>query len=68
MSQVDQLELAVKALPKNEFEEFKRRVLEYDYEQWSLQIEKDSYDENSPIMKLAAEALEEHKKGATRKL
>ncbi|MEI6235518.1 MAG: hypothetical protein WCT04_20885 [Planctomycetota bacterium] len=68
MSQVEQLEMAVKALPKSDFDAFKRWLAEYENELWDRQIERDSRDKNSPIMKLAAQALEEHKLGRTRKL
>ena len=68
MSQIEQLEMAVKALPKGDFDAFRQWVNDYDYDQWSHQIQQDSHDENSPIMKLAAQALEDHKQGKTKRL
>ncbi|HLX59867.1 MAG TPA: hypothetical protein VKX17_01175 [Planctomycetota bacterium] len=68
MSQIEQLEIAVKALPKSDFDEFKRWMLEYDEQQWDRQIEKDSRNKNSPIARLAAKAAADHKLGKTKKL
>jgi hypothetical protein len=68
MSQVKKLESAVKALPKKDFEAFKRWLLEFDYERWTKQIEQNSHDDDSPIMKLAKQALNEHKAGKSKKL
>ena len=57
---IEQLETAVKALPKDEYKRFLEWLADFDYDQWSLQIEKDSMDKDSPIMKMAQKALENH--------
>jgi hypothetical protein len=58
MSRIEQLEMAVKALPKGDFDEFKRWLLKYDEQQWDSQIEKDSRNKNSPIARLSAKAAQ----------
>lgn len=68
MNPINQLEQGVRALSRPEFDAFKLWLVDYENELWSGQIEQDSYDVNSPIMKMAAEALVEHKKRNTRTL
>ena len=67
MNPIAQLEQSIRALTKIEFDAFKLWLIDYENELWDQQIERDSYDENSPIMKLAAQAIEEHKKRKTKK-
>lgn len=63
-----QLEQSVRALTRIEFDAFKLWMIDYENELWDAQIERDSFDENSPIMKMAAQAIEEHKNRKTKKL
>jgi hypothetical protein len=44
----------------------KREEPIHDFDKWSKQICKDSYDKDSPIMKLAKLALKDHKRGKTK--
>jgi hypothetical protein len=68
MTQLEMLQAAVKDLSKPDFDAFKHWLVEYEFDQWTEQIERDSYDQNSPIMKMSAQALEEHKNRKTKKL
>ena len=60
MSKLEELETAVKALPIDDYRKFRDWIAEFDDDQWNLQIEKDSQDKDSPISRLAQNALEEH--------
>ena len=42
MTKVEELELAVAALPEEEYSRFRRWFLERDWEQWDRQIEMDA--------------------------
>ena|SRR6185295_13644708 len=42
------------------------KQLENDFERWTRQIEIDSRNKRSPIMKLASRALREHRRGLTK--
>jgi hypothetical protein len=68
MNQVKRLESAVKALPQKDYKAFRRWLLDFDYEQWTKQIERDSRDNNSAIMKLAHQALQDHKMGKSKRV
>jgi hypothetical protein len=42
MTKLEELEMAVDALPENEYSEFRNWFLEKDWEKWDRQIEEDS--------------------------
>ena len=42
MTKVEDIEMAVSALPENEYAKFRRWFLERDWEKWDRQIEADS--------------------------
>ena len=42
MTKVEDIEMAVSALPENEYAQFRRWFLERDWEKWDRQIEADS--------------------------
>ncbi len=42
MTKVEDIEMAVSALPENEYAQFRRWFLERDWDKWDRQIENDS--------------------------
>ena len=68
LTPIQQLEQSVRSLSKTEFEAFRLWFIQYENELWDEQIARDSFDANSPIMKMAAQAVDEHKRKKSKKL
>lgn len=64
MSNLDQIESAILALPSSEFEKLKRWLLDLDYERWDKQIEQDIGD--GKLEQFAQEAIAELESGHCR--
>ena len=66
MLKVQDLEMAVTALPQSEYAEFRQWFLQSDWEKWDREIEQDS--ESGKLEFLVQEAAEAKKQGALRDL
>ena len=63
MGKVDKIEQEVQALSPEELAQFRAWFLEYDWEAWDRQIERDS--QSGRLDDLAAKALRDHAAGKT---
>ncbi len=66
MSNLEQIEAAILALPSNEFEKLRLWFLDLDYERWDEQIEQDI--EDGKLEALAQEAIAEFEAGHYREI
>lgn len=66
MSKVELLERQVEQLTKEEFKQFRDWFLEFEWEAWDRQIEKDS--KAGKLDKLAQKALDDYAAGRTKPL
>jgi len=66
MRSVEEIEKVVAGLSPQELSEFRAWFAEYDAEGWDRQLEKDA--SQGKLDRLAAEALEQHRRGETRDL
>ena len=66
MRNLEELEMAVAALPEEEYKQFRRWFLERDWERWDEQIEEDS--KAGKLDFLIAEALNAKKGGKLKEL
>lgn len=66
MSTVEEIESAIKALPREEFSELWQWWDEYRETEWDRQIEADA--KAGKLDRFMEEALEEHRQGKTRPL
>jgi len=66
MSKVDEIKVAIEALPEEDYVQLRQWFSEKDWEKWDRQIEEDS--ESGRLDFLIKEALEEKAKGKLKEL
>ncbi|RJP33259.1 MAG: hypothetical protein C4527_04960 [Candidatus Omnitrophota bacterium] len=66
MSTIEEIQVAIEALPEEEYVRFRQWFNEKDWEQWDEQIEADS--QSGKMDFLINEALEEKSKGTLKEL
>ncbi len=66
MTKVEALEREVETLSREELSAFREWFIEYDWQAWDRELEQDVA--SGKLDKLAAEALEEFKRGKTKEI